>query len=221
MTVGDTIRTGLRGLGQLLITSGIVILLFVVYELFVTNLYTNREQHHLSVQLHEIWTQRHAEAPLILGDGIAELFIPRFERDYDKIIVEGVLEEDLKKGPGHYPGTALPGQIGNFVVSGHRTTYGAPFNRLDELRVGDPIVVETYTSYYVYQVLSEQTVLPDDLAVIAPVPNHPGERPTEAMMTFTTCTPKYSASHRLILYARLASSQPRLEGPPAVLALGG
>ena len=229
MNAADSVRTAVRSLGELLITAGVVILLFVAYELWFTNFYTAQEQHDLRHQLEQQWglpipqgSSAPGEQPLAeppLGDGVAILRIPRLGKDYVKVIVEGVNHEDLKKGPGHYPGTAMPGQIGDFVVSGHRTTYGAPFNQLDRLEHLDPIVVETRSMWFVYKVTSTEVVLPTDIATIAPVPDHPGEKPTKAWLTFTTCHPKYSASHRLIVHGVLVAEQPKSDGRPA--ALGG
>lgn len=223
MSRADNARAVARGLGEFLVSAGVVILLFVAYELWFTGFYTAQQQHDLRRQLEQQWALPipRASSPTIkevaLGDGVAILRIPKLGDDYVKVIVEGVDHDDLKKGPGHYPGTALPGQIGNFVVSGHRTTYGAPFNRLDELDQNDPIVVETRTMWFTYQVTSKEIVLPTDIDVIAPVPDHPGEKPTKAYLTFTTCHPKYSASHRLILHGVLVDEQPKTDGLPAAL----
>lgn len=221
--VGDRVRMAVRGLGELLITAGVVILLFVAYELWITNLYTDHQQQRLQHKIEAQWAKPVPKgAPInyihvALGDGIAILRIPRLGKNYHEVIIEGVNHDDLKLGPGHYPGTAMPGQIGNFVVSGHRTTYAAPFNRLDELRKGDPIVIETRTTWFVYDVVSQEIVDPTDMAVIAPVPDHPGEKPHLAMLTFTTCNPKYSAAQRLIVHGRLVLRQPKSDGPPAAL----
>jgi sortase A len=155
-----------------------------------------------------------------LGDGLAILRIPRFGRGYAPVVVEGVATDDLQKGPGHFPGTALPGGVGNFVVSGHRTTYGHPFGRLDELKVGDPIVVEVADRYYTYRVTSRSVVQPTDLNVILPVPDRPGVRPTNRVLTFTTCNPKYSASTRLIVHAQLHTTTLKSRGLPPALKKG-
>jgi sortase A len=201
-------------------------LLFCAYELWFTNLYTAREQRSLRSQIPGILNPEAPPLgtpefpPLQLGHGIAALRIPRLGRGYLKVIVEGVNVNDLKKGPGHYPHTALPGQLGNFVVSGHRTTYGAPFNRLDEVKPGDPIIIETQTSWYVYRETNEMKVAPSALWVTYPVPNHLGETPTQRLLTFTTCNPKYSARQRLILFAHLVSAQPKAAGPPPELGTG-
>ena len=139
MSGADAVRTGLRGLGQILITFGAVVLLFCVYELEVTGLYTAQQQDRLGRQLTQQWAQepntpaqpgqpaRPVPVALSLGGALARLHVPRFGADYAKVVVEGVATEDLKQGPGHYPGTALPGALGNVVLSGHRTTYGQPF----------------------------------------------------------------------------------------------
>jgi sortase A len=97
----------------------------------------------------------------------------------------------------------MPGETGNFVVSGHRTTYGKPFNRLDEMRPGDPVVVEVSDRYYVYRVTRSEVVQPTALDVTYPVPEQPGRAPTSAVMTMTTCNPKYSAATRLIVFSKL------------------
>ena len=218
----------MRTTGELLITVGLVVLLFCVYELKVTNLYTDREQDALAEQLEEAWAApapaatagppstgpAPAPAPattpvaVSLGQGLAVLRIPRLGRDYAKVVLEGVSVPDLKRGPGHYPGTALPGEIGNFVVSGHRTTYGGPFNRLDELRPGDAIIVRTARQVVTYRVTSTEIVLPSSTDVIATVPRRPGAKPTKAVLTLTTCHPEYSATERLVVFAELASIRP-------------
>ncbi|HET7405690.1 MAG TPA: class E sortase [Mycobacteriales bacterium] len=224
MSRADTARAAARGLGEFLLTAGFVILLFVAYELWFTGFYTAQQQHDLRNQLQHEWALPVPRSgpgiqEVALGQGVAILRIPRLGSDYVKVVVEGVNHDDLKKGPGHYPGTAMPGQIGNFVVSGHRTTYGAPFNRLDELQVNDAIVVETRTMWFTYHVTSKEVVLPTDIDVIAPVPDHPGQKPTKAYLTFTTCHPKYSASHRLIVHGILVDAKPKVDGLP--VALGG
>ncbi len=218
--------------GEILITLGVVVFLFLAYELWFTGLYTEHAQSRLKQQLQTQWaspappTSSEAPGPSpaptptftdkpIPGNAIGIIRIPKLGSAY--AIVEGVSTADLKKGPGHYPGTAMPGQIGNFVVSGHRTTYLAPFNGLDKLTDGDAIVIETRDTWYTYRVTRLQTVLPTDLAVILPVPNKPRTKPTQAVLTLTTCTPKYSASHRLIVHGLLESALPKSAGPPPAL----
>lgn len=227
-TAGNRLRWLLRGLGQLLITAGVVVLLFCVYELKVTNLYTEQQQKTLDTQLAREWAapppapvgkpgQVHLAA-FDDGAGIARIYLPTLGRDQVHVVVEGVTHEDLKKGPGHYPGTAVPGAVGNMVVSGHRTTYGAPFNRLDELHPGDAVVLETRTFFYTYRVTGTTIVSPDALGETDPVPNHPGQVATQRLLTLTTCNPKYSARTRLVVRALLEAPLSKGKGvvPPAL-----
>jgi sortase A len=213
----------LSGAGQLMITLGVILLLFCVYELKVTNLYTHDQQKKLGKQLDQTWAAPEPKHRTVLaaykdGEGIARIYLPTLGKDQVHVVVEGVSHSDLKKGPGHYPGTALPGQIGNMVVSGHRTTYGAPFNRLDELRVGNPIVIETRDSFFTYRVVSSYVVKPTALGETDPVPNEPRAHPTKALLTLTTCNPKYSARQRLVVRGELLSTLTKRPGlvPPAL-----
>lgn len=215
----------LRGVGQTLITAGLVILLFVSYELWFTGIETAREQNKLENAIEDLWRHgagSYSEPEALLkaipiGSGVAVIRIPRFGRDWGKVVVEGVGVRDLRKGPGHYPGTQLPGQVGNFVVSGHRTTYGAPFNRVDELRPGDPIVVETKDLWYTYRVLRTEIVRPTAIDVTYPVPHEKGATPKNALITLTSCNPKYSARTRIVVYGQLSDTQPKADGPPPAL----
>jgi sortase A len=123
----------------------------------------------------------------------------------DVAVVEGVDVADLRKGPGHYPTTVLPGEDGNAAVAGHRTTYGAPFNRLDELAPGDEIAVETVKGSFTYVVEGTRVVAPSDVSVVAAT--------DDDRITLTTCNPKYSARERLVVTGRLRGDP--VAPPPA------
>lgn len=216
----ETLRTLIRSLGELCITAGLILLLFVTYQLWGTGQYTQEQQDRLSKELLDGWKAASPAGRGIttervkLGSGLALLRIPRLGRSYHYVIIEGVSLDDLRKGPGHYPGTAMPGQVGNFVVSGHRTTYAAPFNQVDRLRDGDEILVDTRSTQYVYRVTGEKVVKPTEVDVTAPVPFHPGQHPAKRLITLTTCHPKYSAARRLIVFGELERELPRdLSGP--------
>jgi sortase A len=114
------------------------------------------------------------------------------------VFVEGTSSADLRRGPGHYLGTPLPGQAGNASLAGHRTTYGAPFYNLDQLHPGDQIVVSASWGTFWYDVRRSFAVNPSDLAVIAPSPTNE--------LTLTTCTPRFSATQRLIVQATLVGA---------------
>ena len=123
--MADVVRGAVQVLGELLITAGLVILLFCGYELTITGVYTSQEQAVLQGELQQSWSApRPAVRPtaVALGEGLAVLRAPRLGANYARVVVEGVGIEDLKRGPGHLTRTALPGQLGNTVISGHRTT---------------------------------------------------------------------------------------------------
>lgn len=201
-------RLLIRALGELCLTAGLVLLLFVAYELWGTSAYTNAEQADLQKDLDREWVTNER---VRLGKGIALLRIPKFGAKYRFVVIEGVSVADLRKGPGHYPGTAMPGKTGNFVVSGHRTTYSAPFNRAGELSKGDRIMVDTRTMQFVYQVTRTKIVLPTETTATAPVPFHPDKKADKRRITLTTCHPKYSAERRLLIFGELIEERRRVQ----------
>ena len=145
------------------------------------------------------------------GKPIAGLYIPKLDKHW--VVVEGVTPNDIRYAPGHYPNSALPGEVGNFSVAGHRIR--ATFWRLDELTTGDAIVVEAKTEWYVYKVYQQRIVKPTQVEVVAPVPGKPGAKPTEKLLTLTTCNPKFDNYQRLIIHARLDHAQAKSAGRPA------
>ena len=218
----DTLRTALRGTGQLLLTLGAVVLLFCLYLLWGTGLVTARAQAELTDELERSWVREpvgpaspaartHAPLP---GGAFARLHVPSLAGYEPWTVVEGVDVPDLRRGPGHMPGTALPGQVGNLVLSGHRTTYGAPFNRWDELGAGDEVVLETQQGWFTYTLTGSQVVAPTAVDVTLPVPGRPEATPAEPLLTMTTCEPEYSAAERMIVSGRLTASRARADGPP-------
>ncbi len=227
------------GVGKALITVGLLILLFVAYQLWGTGIYEAQAQDDLKRQFAEDLRERGNPTPTttattapsvttttlppleappvpVEGEPVARIRIPKIA--VDKIVVEGTTVEDLRKGPGHYVGTPLPGQIGNAGIAGHRTTYGAPFGELDQLTTGDEIFVQTLTGNWRY-VLSEDPfeVTPDRVEVLEPrtqVNPITGQEETLTTLTLTTCHPRYSAAKRLIVFATLDDPDPPAPAPP-------
>lgn len=212
-----------RATGWTLIGAGVVMLLYLVYLLLFTNATTERAQQELlerwelevgdpevalpGEQIDDATTSAAAES-VDPGDAYAVLWFERPGSDEPLVhadplfVVEGVDLRDLRRGPGHYPGTAAPGQAGNAAFSGHRTTYGAPFYHLDDLRPGDEVhVVDRDQREWVYEVVEQRIVGPRDVWVIGDDPLDTG-RP---MLTLTTCHPRFSAQQRLIVFAELRS----------------
>jgi sortase (surface protein transpeptidase) len=227
--------------GEVVVTAGLVILLFVVYELFITDLFTARDQSRLTDELQATWQQTPEGQPEVepaVGAPVAVLHIPRLGADFARVVVEGTAQEELAEGPGHYVGSAMPGQQGNVALAGHRVGKGSPFLDLDTMRPGDAIVVETASRWYVYRVLGDpatgsfttdpsgipgqEVVDPTGLQVISPTPGAVATAPPSgAYLTITTCNPKYSARTRLVVHARLdgdpVSKADAPDGPPALL----
>jgi sortase A len=189
---------------------GAFVLYFLVYQLVGTNAVTNAGQSDLRNQLQREWSAQPAhrgdpkKAPprkVARGKALAVLDIPRIQLD-NKVVVEGVGRDELRKGPGHVPSTVAPGQPGTFGISGHRTTYGAPFYRLDELAKGDTITVVTREAIYTYTVTRTAIVRPVDTQVLDNVRGAAGGlKPT---ITLTTCHPRYSARQRLVVFGDLS-----------------
>ncbi|HVM35782.1 MAG TPA: sortase [Actinomycetota bacterium] len=210
--------------GKLLVSLGCGVLLFVGWTLWGTGIYTNQQQQALeqawgatpSVAVVPASSPSEDEDPVVkVADGfrpgpgrpVFRIRIPKIK--VDEMVVEGVGTEELRKGPGHYPAcrdgfapplcldgveSFWPGEAGRVIVSGHRTTYGAPFYDLDKLGAGDRIVTETKWGDFTY-VVTEQVVLDAD----EPVTVTPGD----PELVLTTCNPKYSAAERLLIFARL------------------
>jgi sortase A len=147
--------------------------------------------------------------------------IPRFGATYERTIAESV---DVKKvlnnastGVGHYASTEPLGAVGNFAVAGHRTTFGAPFGRIDELRVGDRIYIETKKGWYVYRFRNMEYVYPSASDVLNEVPRETIVA-KDRILTMTSCHPKLSAAERFIAYSIFESFVPRGKGAPSEVA---
>jgi sortase A len=190
----------INGVGRTLVGAGVLVLLFVVYELWGTNIQEARSQRKLRAEFEQVIkvvtpTTVPGEPPPAtpVGEAVATIRIPKI--GLDKAVIEGVGVPDLKKGPGHYPSTPLPGQPGNAAIAGHRTTYGAPFDRLNELQPGDLIEVTTHQGNFKFRVDGSREVTPDQTEVLSQTDG--------AHLTLTTCTPRFSAKRRLVVSATL------------------
>ena len=210
------------GVGKTLIWAGLLILSFVAYELWGTGIAEARHQDTLRKQFQSvIGTPAEAATPDEVaplppsGGAMAIIKFPKI--GVEKTVVEGVSVSDLKKGPGHYPETPMPGHVGNVAIAGHRTTYGAPFYRLDELKPGDAILITTREGAFKYKVTSSKVVGPDDSSVLNPTPDN--------RLTITTCHPRFTAAQRLVVVAALdgpASTKPVAKpvAPPSGESVG-
>src|SRR5436305_151450 len=200
------VRRMVAGVGRALIFLGVLILLFVAYQLWGTGISEAHDQHRLKNEFKTVQQtppdNRVALPATPEGDAIAIIEIPKIS--VNKAVVQGVGTEDLKKGPGHYPTTPMPGEKGNAAIAGHRTTYGHPFYDLDALKPGDDIFISTRQGKFQYKVDHSMNVDPHDVAVLDPT--------TDNLLTLTTCTPRFSAAQRLIVVSKLMGLA--IEAPP-------
>jgi len=199
-------RKLMRWLGKALITAGVVMLLFVAWELWGTGIITGRYQDRFRDQISRdgFPSYEPGAGRIIPGNAIGFIRIPRIK--LDMVFVQGIGVDPLKRGPGHYPTTPFPGQVGNVAIAGHRTTYLHPFWALNKVRPGDTIYVDTHRGHFAYEVVEfvvdpatrqrlqvPFAVSPNGVWVLTPT-----KRPS---LTLTTCNPRFSASQRLIVRA--------------------
>ena len=199
-------NTGLDLIGKTLISTGVLLLLFVAYQLWGTGLAESQAQSQLKSQFitsttpatpaTDTPTTTTLPPPPTKGDVVAQIIIDKI--DVDKFMIAGVGYKELEKGPGLFAGSPLPGQLGNVSIAGHRTTFGAPFGRVNELVKGDRIVMKTSRGEFVYLVTGAPTIVKaSDVDVIRTVD------PTRAILTLVTCHPKWTSENRMIISAEL------------------
>lgn len=229
-------------LGELFITAGVVMLLYVAWQLWIGDIIYGAERNAQGTELSQQWEQTDPQPPSLATDPTtgqevfvppviaepadAEVFgvmrVPRWGDDYAMPMAGGVSRPRTLDpiGIGHYPGTEMPGEVGNFALAGHRTTFGKPFADIASLRVGDAIVVETEEGWFTYRFRTLEYVQPDEVDVLLDVPQAPDVPANERYITLTTCSPRYSLAERIVAYGIFESFQPRAEGEPASLTEG-
>jgi sortase A len=213
-----------RAVGELFITTGVLMILFVAYQLWWTNVLAAADVDRETVQLQDDWDKGARDPGTFeAGQGFALLHIPTL--DVVVPIAEGIDKERvLDRGMvGHYDkesiATAMPGdKTGNFGLAGHRNTHGEPFRYINRLKPGDPIVVETSKAYYVYRMTSIlPSTSPGNVSVLDPVPPGSGFTGPGRYITLTTCTPEFTSTYRMIVWGKMDEERPRAKGKPDVL----
>lgn len=218
--LGDALRRpgGRRGVSVLslvLLIAGVAMFAYPVG----TDLYSRYRQDQLQSTFDDRGTQQaYLDREIKTGDGLTLLRIPAI--DLKVLVVQGTTPAALRAGAGHYPSTPLPGEAGNVAIAGHRTTFGRPFNRLDELRPGDTATLETPFAIYTYTAVpafgghaNPWVTTPDDFSVVAQGAGH--------LLTLTTCHPKGSARQRLIMRFALSGQQPKQLAPGTPVPVTG
>lgn len=236
-------RTRRRGtsflgvVGELLMTAGVIALLFVAWQLWIGDWIIGSEKQAQAAELSQEWAAlpppstsepdpAEPEIPVLTqpghGDVFGVMYVPRFGSDWKFKIAGGVTRPDiLDQGEiGHYPDTAMPGEVGNTVYAAHRWTSGAPFDPIDKLVVGDAIVIETKAGWYTYRFRTLEYVQDTQVEVLLPVPQRAGVEADGRYLTLTSCAPKLNMLERIIAYAMFESFTPRADGAPASLTEG-
>ncbi len=216
-----------RAVGELFITLGVLMLLFVTYQLWYTNVRADRITDGATRHLKRDWNAGPGAAPAPTafepGQGFAIMYIPKL--DVVVPIAQGIGKQTvLDRGMvGHYSEgalkTAMPSDPqGNFAVAGHRNTHGEPFRYINRLVPGDPIVVETRDAYYTYETTGAlPQTSPANVAVLKPVPEGSGFTGPGRYITLTTCTPEFTSTYRMIVWGRMVDERPRSKGVPPAL----
>ncbi|MGW3985651.1 class E sortase [Streptomyces sp. NPDC004830] len=213
-----------RAIGEVFITTGVLMLLFVTYQLWWTNVRAHAQAGKEASSLQNDWASgKRNPGTFEPGQGFALLHIPKL--DVVVPIAEGTSSKGvLDRGMvGHYAEgalkTAMPGdKAGNFGLAGHRNTHGEPFRYINKLSPGDPIVVETQDDYYVYKMASILPVTsPSNTSVLNPIPKGSGFTEPGRYITLTTCTPEFTSKYRMIVWGKMVEERPRSKGKPDAL----
>ncbi len=221
--------------GELLITAGIIVLLFFGWQLWIGDRIIGAQKtadaEAVSQAWQDEWTAEGSPgidtsadevpvpSPVAEGETVGVMHVPRFGSEWQFEIAEGISKAGILDDGriGHYPDTALPGDIGNTAYAAHRWTSGAPFDPIDTLVVGDPIVIETTDGWYTYRFRTLEYVQASQVDVLAPVPQQAGVEPQQRLLTLTSCAPKLNMLERIIAYAVFDEFTPRGDGPPSSL----
>lgn len=205
---GSLLRAGGRVLGDVLITIGGVILLYIVYLLWWTDVVAHQAAQGDMCQLGREWAKSVAVQQPRSAQPFATLEIPTIRNPETWPVLDGVQQTELKQGVGWYPTTAMPGQPGNFAVAAHRRTWGDIFRYLNEIKTGDTVVVRAGNTVYTYRIVQNPIYLPPTaVEVLRSIPAHSGLTRPGTYITLTTCDPVYNATRRMAVFGELVSQR--------------
>jgi sortase A len=228
-------------LGELLITAGVVVLMFLGWQVWWNSAVLSSQQSSAASKQSQEWLEQgraeHAPPPTptpgttdygtppvaaapATAEPMAIMYVPRFGADWKRIIRESVdvqrVLNSYDAGVGHYPGTQMPGEAGNFAIAAHDTGYGDAFLNVSKLQLGDKIYIQTKDGFYTYEFRNFEYVRPTAVNVLLPVPQVTGAAPTDRFITLTTCNPPYHAQERIAAYGVFDSWQPLNVIPKAI-----
>ena len=220
MEAARPVRGWRRPVGWVLVTAGLVMLGYAAWQFVGTNVVAQREHGRITASVEEAWAAGDAAVRVDGADSSASALIrvPRFGDDFVVPVLEGVGDEALASGFGHVPGTADPGEVGNFAVAGHRVTHGEPLRDMPELRVGDEVIVETRTQVHTYVLDTPGAALEVPFTagwVLSPLPDNPDgdlepeQRAGQRLITLVTCSELFHTDDRLVAFGHLVESESR------------
>lgn len=217
--------------GELLLTAGVLVLLFLGWQVWLNDIIVGGQLNEESVQQSQEWQHEltgvgqgtPADPPVLAAPENAQKFalliVPRWGADYYRPIAQGVGKDVLNHSNiGHYPTTQMPGEVGNFAIASHRSAHGGNLHDLHQLHVGDHIYVETADGWYLYVFRNLEYVRPTGVGVLDPVPQNPDIQPTQRMITVMSCNPFFSTAERIVAYGVFDRFYPRAGGPPNEIA---
>ncbi len=219
--------TFLGVVGELLITAGLFVLLFVVWELYWTNIGAHREAEAHRDSIVDTFSENYTgfdgsgpdpSVPGVPGEAWGLLYVPRFGADYTVPVLDGTGDEINSAVLGRYDNSPGPGEEGNLGLAGHRQTYGAVLWDMDTLQEGDRLYLQTANGWWVYETRKVHIVDPTDVEVLDPNPLDPGGPADGQWLTLTTCHPPYTVLERMITHAEQVDFVPLAEGPPEEIA---
>jgi sortase A len=210
------------GVGSTMILVGLVLLGYVAWQFWGTNWVAHRDQQKITTTLQKQWEvngKKLRPKYVPKGQASALVRIPKFGKKYVVPVLEGVSDEVLAKGYGHFTKTADPGEVGNYALAAHRVTHGEPLRRMPELRPGDKVIIETVDETYVYELDTNpnQLVIPfTGVWVLDPLPKNPqigGVQPKQKkgqrLITLTTCSEIFHTDNRMIAFGHLVKEMPK------------
>ena len=221
LETGDYVEAGVRAprgaafyVGIVLLVAGVGLLGYVGWQMFGTNIVSRQAHDRIEDDLREQWRTEGTDRRVRLGEASALVRVPAFGDDYVVPLLEGVGDDELASGYGHFPDSANLGERGNYALAAHRVTHGEPLRDMPELRPGDEVIIETRDAIYTYVLdtnPNELIVSFENIWVVDPLPTNPqrggvqppSQEPGQRLITLTTCSELFHTDNRMIAFGHL------------------
>lgn len=215
-----TSRNAIRVIGEILVTIGVIFLLYVIYQLWWTNVAAQqqitqaRTQAMVNIKKPPKWNG--GKPPI--GTPFALMYMPRLkDKVWELPVIQGVGLDELARGMGHYPTSALPGDVGNFAVAGHRATHGEPLANIDRVKTGDKVYIYSARGWSTYTLRQDKIVTPTSMWVLKNNPLEAGILKSDKIITVVTCNPRWGSTERWVWWGDETEFRTVAQGPPPEL----